>query len=83
MYTNKSLMAGILGTILLSGTAAAQTSSIQQLLSRYADQRFGMFIHYNMNTYYGGWAENRVDPKTFAPPNGDCRTFTDQWAAAA
>jgi len=83
MYTNKSLMAGILGTILLSGTAAAQTSSMQQLLSRYADQRFGMFIHYNMNTYYGGWAENRVDPKTFAPPNVDCHTFTDQWAAAA
>jgi alpha-L-fucosidase len=56
---------------------------MQQLLSRYADQRFGMFIHYNMNTYYGGWAENRVDPKTFAPPNSDCHTFTDQWAAAA
>ena len=51
MYTNKSLMAGILAAILLSGTAAAQTSSMQQLLSRYADQRFGMFIHYNMNTY--------------------------------
>ena len=83
MYTNKSLMAGILAAILLSGTAAAQTSSMQQLLSRYADQRFGMFIHYNMNTYYGGWAENRVDPKTFAPPNVDCHTFTDQWAAAA
>jgi alpha-L-fucosidase len=56
---------------------------MQQLLTRYADQRFGMFIHYNMNTYYGGWAENRVDPKTFAPPNVDCHTFTDQWAAAA
>jgi alpha-L-fucosidase len=83
VYTNKSLMAGILAAILLSRTAAAQTSSMQQLLSRYADQRFGMFIHYNMNTYYGGWAENRVDPKTFAPPNVDCHTFTDQWAAAA
>jgi len=56
---------------------------MQQLLTRYADQRFGMFIHYNMNTYYGGWAENRVAPKTFAPPNVDCHTFTDQWAAAA
>jgi alpha-L-fucosidase len=56
---------------------------MQELLTRYVDQRFGMFIHYNMNTYYGGWAENRVDPKTFAPPNVDCHTFTDQWAAAA
>jgi len=83
VYTTKSLITGILAAILVSRTAAAQTSSMQQLLSRYADQRFGMFIHYNMNTYYGGWAENRVDPKTFAPPNGDCHTFTDQWAAAA
>ena len=83
MYTSKSLIAGIFAAILLSRMAAAQTSSMQQLLARYADQRFGMFIHYNMNTYYGGWAENRVDPKTFAPPNVDCHTFTDQWAAAA
>ena len=64
-------------------SASAQTLTTQQQLSRYVDQRFGMFIHYNMNTYYAGWAENRVDPKTFAPPDVDCHTFTDQWAAAA
>jgi alpha-L-fucosidase len=56
---------------------------MQQLLSTYAEQRFGMFIHYNMNTYYAGWGENRVAPTTFAPPNVDCHSFTDQWAAAA
>jgi alpha-L-fucosidase len=56
---------------------------MQQRLSRYVDQRFGMFIHYNMNTYHAGWGENRVDPKTFAPPDVDCHTFTDQWAKAA
>jgi len=83
VYTDKLTMAGILAATLLSRAASAQTSSMQQLLTRYADQRFGMFIHYNMNTYYGGWAENRVDPKKFAPPSGDCHTFTDQWAAAA
>jgi alpha-L-fucosidase len=71
-----------------SGPAASQTQSVQQLLSRYIDQRFGMFIHYNMDTYLAtshpnAWAEDRVDPKTFAPPNVDCHTFTDQWAAAA
>ncbi len=43
--------------------------SMQERLSRYIDQRFGMFIHYNMNTYFGGWGENRVDPKTFATPS--------------
>jgi alpha-L-fucosidase len=68
---------------LLSARASAQTLTMQQLLSNHIDQRFGMFIHYNMNTYYYGWAENRVAPTTFAPPNVDCHTFTDQWANAA
>jgi alpha-L-fucosidase len=66
-----------------SATASAQTLTMQQLLSNNIDQRFGMFIHYNMNTYYYGWGEKRVDPKTFAPPAGDCHTFTDQWAKSA
>ena len=69
--------------LLVSGTSFAQTLTTQQLLSNHIDQRFGMFIHYNMNTYHSGWGENRVSPTTFAPPNGDCHTFTDQWAKAA
>jgi len=55
-----------------SSNASAQTLPMQQLLSSYIDQRFGMFIHYNMNTYHAGWGENRVAPTTFAPPNVDC-----------
>jgi alpha-L-fucosidase len=69
--------------LLVTTPSWAQTLTMQQLLSNNIDQRFGMFIHYNMNTYYYGWGEKRVDPKTFAPPAGDCRTFTDQWAKAA
>ena len=72
-----------LSLLLVSTVASAQTLTMQQLLSNNIEQRFGMFIHYNMNTYKPGWAENRVDPKTFAPPSGDCHTFTDQWAKAA
>ena len=72
-----------LSFLLVSTAASAQTLTMQQLLSNNIEQRFGMFIHYNMNTYKPGWAENRVDPKTFAPPSGDCHTFTDQWAKAA
>ena len=57
-----------------TASAAAQTMSMQQRLSHYIEKRFGMFIHYNMNTYLRfpnpAWAENRVDPKTFAPPDG-------------
>lgn len=69
--------------LFLSARASAQTLTMQQLLSNHIDQRFGMFIHYNMNTYYYGWGEKRVAPTTFAPPNADCHTFTDQWAKAA
>jgi alpha-L-fucosidase len=66
-----------------SATSSAQTLTMQQLLSNHIEERFGMFIHYNMNTYKPGWGENRVSPSTFAPPSGDCHTFTDQWAKAA
>ena len=69
--------------LMLATTSSAQTLSMQQLLSNHIDLRFGMFIHYNMNTYKPGWGENRVSPTTFAPPSGDCHTFTDQWAKAA
>jgi alpha-L-fucosidase len=73
----------LLPLLLLPSTAFGQTKTMQDLLASYAEQRFGMFIHYNMNTYHAGWAENRIAPTTFAPPNIDCHTFTDQWAAAA
>ena len=69
--------------LLVSTSLSAQTLTMQQLLSNHIEQRFGMFIHYNMNTYKPGWGENRVAPATFAPPSGDCHTFTDQWAKAA
>jgi alpha-L-fucosidase len=68
---------------LLSTPSSAQTLTMQELLSNHIEKRFGMFIHYNMNTYKPGWGENRVAPSTFAPPSGDCQTFTDQWAKAA
>jgi len=66
--------------LLLSVTAAsAQTLTLDSLQRRYADKRFGMFIHFNMNTYSPGWANNRVNPLLFNPMNLDCA----QWAAAA
>jgi alpha-L-fucosidase len=56
-----------------------QTKSLQQLQSEHVDLRFGMFIHFNINTYHHGWGNNRVDPKIFNPVALDC----DQWAKAA
>jgi alpha-L-fucosidase len=60
-------------------SAKAQTRSLQQLQSAFIDLRFGMFIHFNMNTYHPGWGNDRVDPKIFNPTGLDCK----QWAKAA
>jgi alpha-L-fucosidase len=57
----------------------AQSKTLQQLQSEHSDLRFGMFIHFNINTYHPGWGNDRVDPKIFNPTALDCR----QWARAA
>lgn len=60
-------------------SVSAQKKSLQQLQSEHVDLRFGMFIHFSINTYYPGWGNDRVDPKIFNPTALDCR----QWAKAA
>jgi alpha-L-fucosidase len=60
-------------------TVSAQTKTLYQAQSDCVNWRFGMYIHFNMNTFYPGWGEARTDPKTFAPTNVDC----GQWARAA
>jgi alpha-L-fucosidase len=59
--------------------ANAQTKSLYLLQSEFVDMRFGMFIHFNINTYHPGWGNDRVDPKIFNPVALDCR----QWAKSA
>lgn len=58
---------------------SAQNKTLQQLQSEHSDLRFGMFIHFNINTYHPGWGNDRVDPKIFNPTALDC----SQWARAA
>jgi hypothetical protein len=60
-------------------SAAAPAQTLQELQAQRVDWRFGMYIHFNMNTFYPGWANDRVDPKMFNPTKLDCT----QWAAAA
>ena len=60
-------------------SVSAQNKPLQQLQREHVDLRFGMFIHFNMNTYYPGWGNDRVDPKIFNPVALDC----SQWAKAA
>lgn len=72
---------GLMFAVLFSTAPVfAQINTKLDSLQRvHVNLRFGMFIHFNMNTFYPGWGENRVDPKTFAPTNVDC----GQWARAA
>lgn len=66
-----------LGSCVMS--AFAQNIALDSLQRRTVNWRFGMYIHFNMNTFYPGWGEARTDPKTFAPTNVNC----GQWARAA
>ena len=44
------------------------------------DLRFGMFIHFGINTYYDKeWSDGTLDPKAFNPEQLD----TDQWCRTA
>jgi alpha-L-fucosidase len=66
----------------VSMTVSAPIVSAQTLDSlqrAFVEKRFGMFIHFNMNTYHPGWGEARTNPLVFNPTNLDCA----QWAAAA
>ncbi|GAA3617365.1 alpha-L-fucosidase [Flavivirga amylovorans] len=60
-----------------------KVTSKEQAVLDFINQKFGMFIHFNMSTFQeeatGGWATPNVDPKIFAPTNVDC----NQWAKAA
>lgn len=58
---------------------SAQTKTLYQAQCDVVNWRFGMYIHFNMNTFNPGWGESRVNPKTFAPAKVDC----GQWARAA
>jgi alpha-L-fucosidase len=50
------------------------------LLRAHIELRFGMFLHFNMNTYYPTeWANDRHNPLVFNPSSLDC----NQWATAA
>lgn len=53
---------------------------LEQLQQEFLDQRFGMFIHYNIPTYSDqDWPDPQMSPSAFNPSNLDC----DQWAEVA
>ncbi len=75
----RQLTVAVAGVLLLLSAVASQTLTLDSLQRRFVEQRFGMFIHFNMNTYYSGWAEARQNPLLFNPTNLNC----GQWAQAA
>ena len=64
-----------------SSLLAADTLATYQ--QAYVDQRYGMFVCYNMPTYTGEeWAHAGLSPDVFTP-TGPLSAVTDQWAATA
>lgn len=70
-------------TLLLTMSAlmsAAQTKSLHELQQEFVDLRFGMFIHFNMPTFYNqDWPDPDAPATLFNPTKLDC----SQWAKAA
>jgi alpha-L-fucosidase len=61
-------------------TAGFSETHLDTLLRNYVDLRFGMMMHFNMDTYYpSDWANARVNPLVWNPDSLDC----GQWARAA
>ena len=61
-------------------SASFSETHIDTLLRNYVDLRFGMMMHFNMDTYYpSDWANARVNPLVWNPDSLDC----GQWARAA
>src|ERR1700744_4643898 len=60
-------------------TAKAQMP-LAQLQQQFVDQKFGMFIHFNIPTYANqDWPDPELSPEIFNPTKLDC----NQWAKAA
>lgn len=49
----------------------AQTKSLHQLQQEFVDLRCGMFIHFNMPTFFNeDWPDPDASPELFNPKNG-------------
>jgi len=58
----------------------SQNKSLHQLQQDFVDLRFGMFIHFNMPTFFNeDWPDPDASPSLFNPAKMDCK----QWAKAA
>ncbi|WP_158826858.1 alpha-L-fucosidase [Mucilaginibacter lacusdianchii] len=72
-----------IATLLLTFNVLGQVSKSNDLYERqkaFVDLKFGMFIHFNIPTYYNqDWPDPEASPMQFNPTKMDCT----QWAKAA
>jgi alpha-L-fucosidase len=60
--------------------AAQNKANLYELQKKFVEDRFGMFIHFNIPTFMDqDWADPEASPSIFDPKKLDCR----QWAKAA
>ncbi|MBB5351585.1 alpha-L-fucosidase [Haloferula luteola] len=79
--TRFTLLLALLGGAIWTPVKAAEpTRSLHALQEDFVNLRFGMFIHFNMPTFFpGDWPDPDASPEAFTPRHLDC----DQWAEAA
>lgn len=76
----KNLFLTFLTLLLVSPLCAQNTKSLRDLQQGFIDQRFGMFIHFNIPTFMEeDWADPDASPSIFNPVKLDC----NQWAQTA
>ncbi|MFR9503791.1 MAG: alpha-L-fucosidase [Rikenellaceae bacterium] len=75
----KRVLLLLVAALSLSSCAQQSQTPTDPVLD-FLNNRFGMFIHFNMGTFHGEqWAQPNHDPKSFNPQHLDC----GQWADAA
>ncbi len=69
-------------SLFLSAKDSPKVDSIKPTVTqqKWKDLKFGMFIHFGINTFYDKeWSDGKLDPKGFNPSGLD----TDQWCKVA
>ena len=80
-YHFPSLLAALLSPLLIQALVAEPEKSVDAQQEEFLKLKFGMFIHFNMETYKGvQWVAGYHSPADFNPGG---KIDTDAWADAA
>jgi alpha-L-fucosidase len=82
LYRKLALLSLLTASVAVSANAQTTPSAqqLKKLQQQFIDDRFGMFIHFNIPTYADAdWPDPEASPSIFNPTKLNC----DQWAKAA